>query len=402
MHAYTRENIRRIIKSRTNPLGAEEEADEGKKGERGVYSLEPEEETGFPFERVYVINLDKRTDRWKHIQTQLKKAGIPEKLIKRFSAVNGNKVDLEYLKQSGGREEGKVPMLTSYAYNSLTAKTPDELVFGHDLTPGALGCALSHIKIWREIVSEGISRALVLEDDAHFAKNFKQKLNIRLSHVPSDWGIVYLSHINVKGGVFWHPEQGFVGKGVQFANSDTRTTVAYMLNTQAAGRLLEVTIPLSFQVDTHMTSYVATEKLNSAPGARPPLHINPNKVEEVVVDPKSYVLEPPLAVQLRNYGSDVQTSDMHSTGYEEFMLSRLRDAEDMEILHKSKILGHGTDCQAGTKISFNGHRGTILELSPDVSDTMKPRKRNNPMSAVVEWEEETSYSLLPISELHCS
>lgn len=36
-----------------------------------------------------------------------------------------------------------------------------------DISPGAIGCFLSHYKIWHKMVNEKISHALILEDDVH-------------------------------------------------------------------------------------------------------------------------------------------------------------------------------------------------------------------------------------------
>lgn len=46
-------------------------------------------------------------------------------------------------------------------YNS--AKSID--LFNREMTPGEIGCALSHNKIYRKIVSESIASAVILEDD---------------------------------------------------------------------------------------------------------------------------------------------------------------------------------------------------------------------------------------------
>src|SRR5690625_7796816 len=36
--------------------------------------------------------------------------------------------------------------------------------FGHELTHGEIGCALSHIKLYEKIQKEGIEQALILEE----------------------------------------------------------------------------------------------------------------------------------------------------------------------------------------------------------------------------------------------
>eukprot|EP00466_Bigelowiella_natans_P000028 jgi/Bigna1/125320/aug1.1_g28 len=343
-----------------------------------------------PFDKIFVINLDKRKDRWRHIRKELKRIDLM-KYVERISAVDGSKIDLEALRQEGSSGENgeKQPAtISNHAYESLTQLSKDELVFGHDLTRGALGCALSHINIWRRIVSEKLQRVLVLEDDAHFSHNFRQDLEARISHVPDDWGVIYLAHLNVKDGVFWHPDQGFVGLGVQYANADTRTTVAYIVNYEAAKRLLQVTIPLYFQVDTHMTSFVAFQSLNKPPGSNPPKGFDANKIEEAVVDPRSYVLEPPLVVQLRNYGSDVQPKDMHSDAYEEFMLGRLKESDNA-----SNFVSLAAANLPNTGIPMKSH----LKVKKEKKKKKKKEKRKRTSACsvgttvIATWEDGSKY-----------
>lgn len=50
------------------------------------------------------------------------------------------------------------------------------LFFGRDLTPGEIGCTLSHRAVLRKIVDENIPVALVLEDDARLADDLPDVL----------------------------------------------------------------------------------------------------------------------------------------------------------------------------------------------------------------------------------
>jgi GR25 family glycosyltransferase involved in LPS biosynthesis len=58
---------------------------------------------------------------------------------------------------------------------------------------GELGCALSHIRIWHDIIKHGYKCAVVLEDDVSFEDNFPQILEETLQNAPLDMDILFLS-----------------------------------------------------------------------------------------------------------------------------------------------------------------------------------------------------------------
>lgn len=64
--------------------------------------------------------------------------------------------------------------------------------FHYDLNLGQKGCAQSHINIWRHMIENQIEYALILEDDACFDKQWKQKLdNINIENF--NWDAIFLN-----------------------------------------------------------------------------------------------------------------------------------------------------------------------------------------------------------------
>jgi hypothetical protein len=116
--------------------------------------------------QIFVINLDHRTDRLKHIQEQLK--------------------DYDWIRSS--------------AYNALN-KSFDELClegwFGDrewidpllntSITPGEIGCFASHYTLWQRIVANN-EPALILEDDVELLRN------LDIDDSLSKYDIVYLGY----------------------------------------------------------------------------------------------------------------------------------------------------------------------------------------------------------------
>jgi glycosyl transferase family 25 len=93
--------------------------------------------------KIFVINLDKSTDRLSHMAAQLDRLGYA---WERFPALGPTHVE----------DMGR------------TLELP--LLRGRCTAPEK-GVALSHYSIWKKVLDEGIDHAIVLEDDIHFCRD---------------------------------------------------------------------------------------------------------------------------------------------------------------------------------------------------------------------------------------
>ncbi|KAH9600077.1 Glycosyl transferase [Trypanosoma melophagium] len=237
------------------------------------------------FDACYVLNLDHRTDRWAHVRRQIDRAKIntflrPPAKVTRISGIDGKTLDIEALHKTG--------VITELGYNRFRLPLEEKL-FGMDLTPGAIGCALGHRKIWEMIVAERRECALVLEDDVEFHHKFSRLLRSLWSHIPADWGIVHLGGLDLLAG--GKPPRPFISDGVRLAYQGHRELTAYVLHHRAAQRCLELSVPMTWQVDTHISSNFAED---------------PVAQDKYIADPKMYVFQPSLAIQITSLGTDVQ------------------------------------------------------------------------------------------------
>ena len=90
--------------------------------------------------RAYCMNLDRRPERWEFMRAQFSRLQLP---VERFSAVNGRELDVPQLAQAGIIAMEALPRYF----------LPEEQkLFGTDLTDGGIGCALSHMLIWKDII----------------------------------------------------------------------------------------------------------------------------------------------------------------------------------------------------------------------------------------------------------
>ena len=106
------------------------------------------------FDKIYCINLDRGTDRWDETQTELKKWGLENEVV-RYSGIDGN-----------------------------TLKNETQI------KGGELGILNTHLKIINESKEKEYKNILILEDDIEFTEKIKL-LDEYMSIVPNDWDMIY-------------------------------------------------------------------------------------------------------------------------------------------------------------------------------------------------------------------
>jgi glycosyl transferase family 25 len=124
---------------------------------------------------VLVINLRGSTERWKKSSTELSTAGL---IFERLEAVDGR-------------------LFAEAELNKLTEW--DWRIFFKPLSPGEIGCYLSHIEAAQRIVREGWSWALVFEDDFKLSPDFLTGLEKLLKKDLSSFDLIKIEG-STKGG----------------------------------------------------------------------------------------------------------------------------------------------------------------------------------------------------------
>ena len=99
---------------------------------------------------VFVINLEEEQKKRKRTEEMLKRLGIQYAIVE---AIDGRKLNENELEQ---------------VYSPQRAVE----VFRRELSRGEVGCALSHLSIYRRMVEEGLEKAVILEDDAVVCDDF--------------------------------------------------------------------------------------------------------------------------------------------------------------------------------------------------------------------------------------
>ncbi|NXU07199.1 GT253 glycosyltransferase, partial [Buphagus erythrorhynchus] len=187
-------------------------------------SLLPRPLTKMGFDEIFLINLVRRPDRRQRMLASLQELEIVPRVV---DAVDGSTLNSSDIKVLG------VDLLPGY-YDPFSGRT---------LTKGEVGCFLSHYNIWKEIVSRGLERSVVFEDDVRFEAAFParlQRLMEDLEQAQQDWDLIYLGRKQV------NDEDEAPVKGVRnlVVAGYSYWTLAYAISHHGAQKLL-ATKPLS-------------------------------------------------------------------------------------------------------------------------------------------------------------
>jgi GR25 family glycosyltransferase involved in LPS biosynthesis len=121
-------------------------------------------------ENIYVINMDKDTDRLNNIYKECNKNNIK---FERFTGIDAGELSIK------DKNKYVTKFCQKFCTNSM------------------IGCGTSHIKIYEDVIKKKYKNVLILEDDVYFIKNFHKKLNEALEELPKDYDILYIGAVGL-------------------------------------------------------------------------------------------------------------------------------------------------------------------------------------------------------------
>ena len=196
--------------------------------------------------QIYVINLKKRPERLE----QFKKNYKLNRDIKIVNAIDGNELNnIDTLVGKVGKKS-----LDNFYKHNIKRKYHYELS-----SYGAIGCYLSHINVWKDIIEKNNKTALIFEDDANASNINYNNIIKRLKLLPEDWDIYLM--IN--------PD--FCYKRIKVENKLNLYKVkrffllhSYIININACKKIIENgnLFPINQQIDHHLSELAMINKLN--------------------------------------------------------------------------------------------------------------------------------------------
>jgi len=181
---------------------------------------------------IFVVNLERDVEKRQHMVALAKKRNLD---LTFTDAVLGKNLS---------REEVK------HHYDDVKGLTD----FGRELTLAELGCALSHLNIYKCMIEKNIQIAIVLEDDVELSENFKELIH-QPNNFPDKWELMLLGYYSETSSErltyssFWRRHkvsQNF--KAVKLTELAFGTH-GYMINIQGAKKLVEILSNISKPID---------------------------------------------------------------------------------------------------------------------------------------------------------
>jgi GR25 family glycosyltransferase involved in LPS biosynthesis len=198
-----------------------------------------------PNTKLYYINLDKNEDRNNNIKNLISKFGFINSF--RLSAISTKTQDeINTYKK----------YITNEAYDKLQINNIKKSRDNHyELSNGAVGCYLSHMEIYKDMIKNNIPYAIILEDDC-VINNTKEQFWEKVSkiNIPNDTDIC-LMH------------------GIIYDNSLTKNENInkvdfflclhfYVVTLEGAKKLVNSLLPIEMQIDSKISRLAYDKKLN--------------------------------------------------------------------------------------------------------------------------------------------
>lgn len=184
--------------------------------------LSPKRDAIFQDYSIWVLSLKKSKLRRNFMESQLKYLGTDYKIVE---AIDGKKISREDLEHYFSKEEG------------------------YELLSGERGCALSHRRLWEQIVAGSHNEVLILEDDVILNKNIFSLIQ-KKEFLPDDWEFINFS-TDAKQETFG--EYLFKNYKVSMLSQPAWSAACYLINKKGAKKLLNSSFPIRYQADVLTT-----------------------------------------------------------------------------------------------------------------------------------------------------
>jgi GR25 family glycosyltransferase involved in LPS biosynthesis len=180
---------------------------------------------------LYYIAFKKNSDLEKHYKDH----GF--KNVSHFEAVNGRKMDIDKLLKDN--------IISIRSYDDLRA---DRTEHSGIPTLGAIGCSLSHYKLWKLCLERGYPYIIIVEEDNRMCgKLSEQNINSIRNIISKPKGIF----LSVKPKHKYNMKKHFFG------------THFYIISKDACEELVKDFFPIDVQVDWYISNKASTDRVNT-------------------------------------------------------------------------------------------------------------------------------------------
>jgi GR25 family glycosyltransferase involved in LPS biosynthesis len=154
------------------------------------------------------------------------------------------------------------------------------------MTLGGIGCALSHLRCWNDIINKNLDAALILEDDIRMDSNFNDLIKKYSNSVPESYDILFIGYhpASIKYVDIQSPNDFIKSKKVY-------GLFGYIVSSQGAKKLLRL-FPIEDQIDTEIYRGFLT-----------------HNIDAYVIRPELRFITSDPSEEAKEFGTDIQTRD---------------------------------------------------------------------------------------------
>jgi GR25 family glycosyltransferase involved in LPS biosynthesis len=200
--------------------------------------------------KIFVINLDDKKYKLDRFINQYENYDISNKiLLNRYPAIDGNTIEPE-------------DWLTKKALDKLNeSKRNGYRKYHHELTNGGIGCFLSHLSLYKNLlIDENSQMYFIFEDDAYTKNNIYTTLeNTILPHIPNDWDVIILGYSRISGEIITNDIDNHFLKPSGFWG-----LYGYIIRKSGAEKIIkEVEVnKIDGQIDAYLSRMQQQDKIN--------------------------------------------------------------------------------------------------------------------------------------------
>lgn len=194
---------------------------------------------------VYLINLETNPERLANFKMNYNKTDLEPIPIKKIHAVDGRKIEIKSIVSDKAYEE------------LMSAEKKGYRTKHYQITRGAVGCYLSHMNTYKEIVKNDKDYALIFEDDVKFNTNeILQEIQNKAQSIKYDWDIMLLGCVCYVCNGFneYYDAQKFI------------LLHAYLIKKESAIKILKLmdNQPIEKQIDSKFSDLAESGQLKIA------------------------------------------------------------------------------------------------------------------------------------------
>lgn len=192
--------------------------------------------------KSFMINLPQFPQKYERSMRQLSSISVAPQ---RVDAVYGKDLEDNFIKSI---------TYPSVQYTMKRGRSVDSDIS----SKGAIGCYISHIKLWQKLVKEKDDMYLIVEDDVTVDIT-SEKINLFIEEVcqkHTDWDVILLGWMKPLPDTMGKDGDIRLSSNVYKCNDITFGTHAYLIKRKGAERLLKNAFPIVDQVDSYL-SYMA-------------------------------------------------------------------------------------------------------------------------------------------------